>query len=68
MWPTYITCDFETRLDEEFEHVPNLCIVKKTQVRGGGSYEQSEILDYKIIEGDNCVSEFCEYLIDPKNR
>ena len=33
LWPTYITYDFETRLSEDFEHIPNLCIVKNTSKR-----------------------------------
>ena len=67
LWPTYITYDFETRLNEECERIPNLCTVRKTRVSGDGSYEQSQKLDYKIFEGDKCLSDFCEYLIDPIN-
>ena len=67
LWPTYITYDFETRLSPDFEHIPNLCIARKTQVQGDGSYKHSEKLDHKIFEGDNCLSEFCEYLLDPIN-
>ena len=59
--------DFETRLNEKKEHIPNLCIALKVHTRGASTYDESEIIDKVIFEGENCLNDCCEYLLHREN-
>ena len=64
---SYIFYDFETRVNEKKEHIPNLCVAQKVKTRGASTYDESEIIDKVIFEGESCVHDFCEYLLRPEN-
>ena len=54
---------FETRVNEKQEHILNLCITRSVNAYGASTYDESEISDKVILEGDSCLNDFCEYLL-----
>ena len=54
-------------MNEKNEHIPNLCIAHKVNTRGASTYDESEISDKVIFEGESCLNDACEYLLQREN-
>ena len=59
--------DFEARLNGKKEHIANLCIAHTVNTHGASTYDESEISDKVIFEGESCLNDFCEYLLQREN-
>ena len=67
--PRIISYDFETREDAENDnrHVPNLCRAQVMVVSNDHSVEKSFVGEQKVIPGETCLKDFCDWLMLPEN-
>ena len=70
----YICYDFECKIAEDGEHVPNMaCALKWCMACEDEEDDEAECGRCKgkrrvIFRGDNCLNDFCEWLFSKENR